>query len=323
LLLVGVNDDGEVVGCARPSAEPQVWLKDILRSRVTPLPPFQARWLSTNMGGSEGLLAVLVERSSTTPHLLVNLGAIYVRNQGSSDPVPLHDGRTLSELVARGDAENAEASARIEHLIGARAVPGDPFETLGSGERVVLAATGISAGFDRALFTSEGADRVWRTMVESYGEPFSHDAFNEARISPVQWSQHAVWMERVETNGPDAWVARIRAGDDGTLLGSFAWAGREAPWVLTVDEIGERSGRVISAGRSLLADLGGHGDLLIGISLAYRQEDRVIYPAGRRHGGFQCKVRRNMSFADDPQTFANLTAGIKAELGRSGGIGPA
>lgn len=277
---------------------------------------------SHNPDGSRGLLAVLVERSSTTPHLVVNLGAIYVRNQGSSDPVPLHDGRTLSELVARGDVASAEASSRIEYLIGARAVPGDPFETLTGGERIVLAATGISAGFDRALFTTAGADRLRQTIVESYGDAYFRNAFEEAQITPPRWSQHAIWMERVEGSGRDGWVGRMRVADDGTLLGSFAWVGREAPWSLTVEAIVERTGSVISASRSLLADLGGHGHLLIGMHFDYGQEDRVIYPGGRGDENLQCQVRRNISFADDPQTLADLAEGIRAELARSGGIGP-
>jgi Putative DNA-binding domain len=100
LLIVGVTDAGELAGCERPVGEVQVWLKDMLRPRVTPLPPFRARWVPLD-GTDRGLPLVLVERSSTTPHLLINLGAIYVRNPGSSDPVPIHDGRILADLVAR------------------------------------------------------------------------------------------------------------------------------------------------------------------------------------------------------------------------------
>ena len=61
-----------------------------------------------------GLLLVLVDESSTTPHLLRRSGAIYVRSPASSDPVPITDQATLLELTRRGVAarENAEERAR-------------------------------------------------------------------------------------------------------------------------------------------------------------------------------------------------------------------
>lgn len=164
LLLIGVADDGQVVGCQRPAGEMQVWVKDTLRPRVTPLPPFRVRWLSMDDADDRGLLLVLVERSSATPHLLINLGAVYVRNPGSSDPVPIHDGRTLTELVARGDQALGAASSRVSSLLRSGPSPDDPFETLAGGEHVVLASTGISDGFERELFATIGVDHVRRAM---------------------------------------------------------------------------------------------------------------------------------------------------------------
>lgn len=79
LLVAGVANDGTIVGSDAPGGEPQVWVKDVLRDSVTPLPPFRARWLPLNAKDGKGLLLVLVERSSVTPHLLTRHGAIYVR----------------------------------------------------------------------------------------------------------------------------------------------------------------------------------------------------------------------------------------------------
>src|SRR2546427_10415211 len=61
LLVIGVGDDGQVIGIDRPAAEPQLWLKDILRPRVLPLPPFRARWLPLNDDQRHGVLGVFVE----------------------------------------------------------------------------------------------------------------------------------------------------------------------------------------------------------------------------------------------------------------------
>jgi predicted HTH transcriptional regulator len=69
LLVVGVADEGnELVGIEPIAAEAQLWVKDSLRGNVIPLPPFRARWLELD-GGPRGILLVLVEESSTTPHL--------------------------------------------------------------------------------------------------------------------------------------------------------------------------------------------------------------------------------------------------------------
>jgi schlafen family protein len=45
LLVVGAHDETrEAVGIPRPTVEPQVWIKDVLRSHVLPMPPFRARF---------------------------------------------------------------------------------------------------------------------------------------------------------------------------------------------------------------------------------------------------------------------------------------
>jgi hypothetical protein len=91
LLIVGAADDtAEAVGI-EPIGEAQLRVKDILRGHVLPLPPFRARWIALDGGDGRGLLLVLVDESSTTPHILTRSGAIYVRSPGSSDPVPIAD----------------------------------------------------------------------------------------------------------------------------------------------------------------------------------------------------------------------------------------
>jgi hypothetical protein len=114
LLVVGVGDTSDaLVGIEPLAAEAQLWVKDTLRGLVLPMPPFRARWLPTE--GDRGLLLVLVEESSSTPHLLTRSGAIYVRNTGSSDPVPINDQRRLLDLTQRGMTASAEARPAREN----------------------------------------------------------------------------------------------------------------------------------------------------------------------------------------------------------------
>ena len=107
LLLVGIADEcDKLIGIEQRSFEAQVWVKDILRGHVLPLPPFRARFIA--LSDERSLLLVLVEESSTTPHLLTRTGAIYVRNPGASDPVPISDQRRLLDLPSpRGTRSRA------------------------------------------------------------------------------------------------------------------------------------------------------------------------------------------------------------------------
>ncbi len=77
LLVVGVVDDGDgLTGIERRAPEAQLWVKDMLRGHVLPIPPFRARWLPVAEAEGPGILLVLVAESSTTPHLLTRRGAI-------------------------------------------------------------------------------------------------------------------------------------------------------------------------------------------------------------------------------------------------------
>lgn len=119
LLLGGVDDDGTLAGMTAPGGEVGMWVKNTLRSTLLPLPPFRTRWLPlTADRGSKGLLLVLVEESSTTPHLLLSRGAIYVRAPGSSDPVPIRDQALLLELTRRGTASRERAARRSTEVAG-------------------------------------------------------------------------------------------------------------------------------------------------------------------------------------------------------------
>ncbi len=185
LLVIGVADDGTFPGIERPAGEPQLWVKDILRSRVLPLPPYTARWLPLAEGAEQGLLLVLVEESSTTPHLLLQRGAIYVRNPGSSDPVPIQDQQRLLDLLGRGREAQAGAVERAQ--IEAAAPRADQLSDL---ERLTLIPTGIQATYPTRLFTSD-AERVRTALARAYGEIVDQGPFAPEEQGPL-YEQHAI-----------------------------------------------------------------------------------------------------------------------------------
>lgn len=122
LLVVGVPDDSdELRGIDDEIGEAQLWVKEVLRARVLPLPPFRASRLDLDNG--RWLLLVLVEESSTTPHLHTRQGTIYVRNPGSSDPRPLGDQGLLLDLLHRGEKARESAQRRARNAASGVRVP--------------------------------------------------------------------------------------------------------------------------------------------------------------------------------------------------------
>lgn len=159
LLIGGADNDGKLVGMSAPGGEVAMWVKNILRATVLPLPPFRARWLPlTKKPGATGLLLVLVDESSTTPHLLLSRGAIYVRAPGSSDPVPIRDQALLLELTRRGRESRDRAAQQ------ALAVTGHTFANP-TILRVGIAPTGAAVDAVRELYAAPDAAGVVDALV--------------------------------------------------------------------------------------------------------------------------------------------------------------
>ena len=275
LLVVGVgNTDAELVGVESLAAEAQLWVKDTLRSRVLPMPPFRARWLPTT--GERGILLVLVEESSTTPHLLRRQGAIYVRNPGSSDPVPIDDQRRLLELTDRGsEASNRAirvARDRLDMQVTARE---DGYEDYIIGtEFLALAATGVAANFERDLFQAETPDVLSESL---WGAAAARD--KEQRLT--FWRQHEIGLVRevlrMFRTSQGNRISAIAVSRNGSVL---LVEGHTPPLTQTdrgFDSLDESTLRAnfhdaANLGRSILLSLGAHGD----VRLAYR-----LAPGGR------------------------------------------
>jgi hypothetical protein len=261
LLVVGVADDDDtLVGIEPVASEAQLWVKDTLRGLVLPMPPFRARWLPTD--GSRGLILVLVEESATTPHLLTRSGAIYVRNPGSSDPVPIADQRTLFDLTARGERALADARSNATSVLDIGVlVHADPTETL------VVAAAGVGGDFEARLFDASSPEALGRTV---WGSP---ESSVEGRF-PV-WEQHYVGVRRGRETpvspryrGIEYSVIVTRDGVVAISRG-YVPGGAHPLGVYEEAELRSQFAGALVAAREILSEYGGHGDL----RLVYKVDD--------------------------------------------------
>lgn len=314
LLLVGIADkEDELTGIEGPIPEPQVWVKDVLRGHVLPLLPFRARWLPTT--GKRGLLLVLVEESSTTPHLLTRNGAIYVRNPGSSDPVPIQDQRRLLDLLARGEQARTEAVAHARRIASTRA----GFNTLVS-YTVALAATGISAQFEERLFFEDPDLQMLRATLGSH-----EDHSRDARFP--RWERNAVGVERHIIPNLHPVVPRRLEAVKIWRHGALAFHRGEVDEVAHPDEfvrdvLLDWLRRHLTQGRETLLELGAHGDLRVayalhapGRQIGVPTARHVEIPVGQP---FEAWGRLDQSEEEDSQ-IAEL---LFAEFDRGLGIGP-
>lgn len=271
LLLVGIPDNTDnLTGFAEPHiGDAPVWVKDVLRPRVTPLPPFRAR--TFNVGDDRHALLVLVERSSTTPHLLTRQGAIYIRTPGSSDPVGLSDHPTLLELVHRGEAAATESTGRAVKAVTA-GVP-VPYTEVRLAWSLGLSPTGTSAETERQLaYDPDLLDRLGQLLPPPPAGPFDPERVHGT------WEQARAQVFRVDRSvlRPDQLFA-AQAWTDGTIAvhQGMCWPSNspapEDDRELTRDALLEWMRRTLGAAKDLLLEAGAHGDL------------RVVL---RAHGGY-------------------------------------
>jgi hypothetical protein len=266
LLVVGVRDgDDGLVGIEPLAAEAQLWVKDTLRTRVLPMVPFRARWLETG-DDSRGILLVLVEESTATPHFLSHSGAIYVRNPGSSDPLPVRDQRQLYDLLHRG--EDAE---RVAEAWVAQALPEPPLidrepHLTEAQEVVALAATGVAVNFERSLFSEGTPDQL---ALSAWGPV--EDARLEGRWA--QWGPDLGGVMRVKGSS-HPFEGELHTGVAVSRQGGIAFyrghvRRTEQDWREAVDAADSRAwlDACVRAGRSILENLGAHGRLRLGFRL--------------------------------------------------------
>jgi Schlafen, AlbA_2 len=322
LLVVGVADDDDtLVGIEPLATEAQLWVKDTLRGLVLPMPPFRGRWLPTD--GDRGLLLVLVEESATTPHLLTRSGAIYVRNPGSSDPVPIADQRRLLDLAGRGERAIAEAQASAHAALDLHPLERaflfhadwEPTETL------VVAPAGISVDFEERLFDAQTPDMLSRTK---WGALENRES--EGRRSV--WGQHYVGAHRSKGTPLSH---RYRAIEEAVLVTragavaisrDYVWSTNDirALGSLEDNELRSYFADALRVAREILVEYGCHGDL----RLVYKldpQERGVSFNSIPSLGSFDFEepliVELDTTFDDD-----TAEARVFAEVLRAAGVGP-
>jgi hypothetical protein len=320
LLLGGVGDDSdELVGMEQVSGEAQVWVKDVLRGHLLPLPPFRARWLP--VADDRALLLVLVEASSTTPHLLTRNGAIYVRNPGSSDPVPISDQRRLLDLLERGGGAR-DVAVRDATRIASEAPIVIPYvEAQYVPMTMALVPTGVAAWFESDLLERRASvERVGETLGEDAASPYDHHQrlWEQHSVAVVRFLRPRFYSQRYER------LHAIKVWGTGALMFHRAMlAEPEYP-----GDVGLRREQVLEllktdfdAGRDLLLDLGAHGDL----RFAYRiGGGRSLYwsTEGRHELEHPIQVEDWTTLDFDEGDAAAFLDRVLAAIGRAMGVGP-
>jgi hypothetical protein len=324
LLLVGIADEeDELIGIEEQIAEPHVWVKDVLRGHLLPLPPFRARWLSLEGESDRGVLLVLVEESTSTPHLIARHGAIYVRNPGSSDPLPIQDQARLLELTARGERARERASKRANG-----ALMRNNFDATISPVTLTLSPTGVADGFTTPLF---GPNADLERLSCALGD--QADALDDAR-RPF-WTQHSAGIQRYlrhhmypafpnRLEGLEIW----REGTLAILRGRIPWSHREEGQddrvdhdLLTDEELAGQVRRFLDIGLELLLELGAHGDTALGLSL--RAGQTIQWGVGGRHlEPGPVTVARWISLELNEDQRAAVIEQVMAEVARAVGVGP-
>jgi hypothetical protein len=318
LLVVGVGDDDDtLVGIEPVAGEAQLWVKDALCHLALPMPPFRARWLPTDDG--RGLLLVLVEESSTTPHLLTRNGAIYVRNPGSSDPVPITDHRRLLDLTARGERAAARAVSAT-----AQALNYDLGTIALNAETLVLAATGIPADFEASIFSPSTPEAL---SILTWGEPAPR---NDARRD--EWRQDYVGVERYQQTEVYPLRGDVLTGVLATRDGAVSLS-RSTVYRSVADEPAHPETRMesdlrswfehaLAASRDILLEHGAHGDASLLYQLRLLDDQRLYFDSRSGVGARELPtdvVRIELETTLDAD---GSTERVFAEIARSAGLGP-
>lgn len=110
-LLLGVGDDGKIVGFDPGNGDFTDKMRHKIRSEIDPIPPFAATVVSVE---EKQVGVVRVFESSDTPHLVIATGAIPVREPGGTRNV--RDRSELIDLARRGEDAGHAASNRLRSL---------------------------------------------------------------------------------------------------------------------------------------------------------------------------------------------------------------
>jgi hypothetical protein len=196
-LLIGVDDDRNVVGYAPPGrVDLQDYIRQLLADQIDPMPPFAA---TTVPIGDATIGVVRIAESSDTPHVTRD-GVIYVRNPGGKQRVTDH--RDILALARRGEGARVDAARRqyglplIEHALRVpERIYGDDPERLDELpailEWIVRATpyTVTGAFADRALSRAAGAlatEQLQTLLPMPIRRPYEPETWIDAQARGLQ-----------------------------------------------------------------------------------------------------------------------------------------
>lgn len=313
IVVVGVRDDDDTpVGIECRAAEPQVWVKDMLRGHLLPIPPFRARWLPLEGDVTDrAVLVVMVAESSTTPHILTRRGAIYIRNPGSSDPAPIADQRLLYSLMERGERSQLHATSEaLKSVSDATVDPLKPWQI------IAAVPTGVADNHRSQLFTPAGASRLLKVLYDVYGEgPRRPPSWPDGPF----YDQKQVHYRRWSSPGLRRRFELVAASDDGLIAVGHRL--NEEVAVLAGELTGHVE-RVLRAARNFALDLGGHGDLMLAWRFILPEPARVHVGEQSTSKAIDAIIERPASLDPDPDRDTVLLADMVSEVVRAGGLGP-
>jgi schlafen family protein len=330
LLVVGAHDETrEAVGIPRPTVEPQVWIKDVLRSHVLPMPPFRARFLELAGDQKKGLLIVLVEQSSTTPHLMTRAGVIYVRNPGSSDPVPIGDQGRLFDLMRRGEQARETATIRAYQILEHSFEPVTPF-------KLTVVPTGVQTDVVHALYTADlPIAAVEGAVVSNENVQCAKHRVAKVTSRGARWSQNrlevACELTQSISDNPPRFLDGVVVHQDCAIAFQRAYLPLDQSEALEPrgprpvyldDQVLPWISSALARGRELVLALGGHGDLRLVVRLYLR--GRYVFYADN-----QAEVARDeidlihwMPIDPDPEGDLGRLSHMRATIRRSLGVRP-
>ncbi len=323
LFIIGVDKTRKIVGVENPPREVQVLIKDVLRSHVLPMPSFSARELP--LGNGRSLLLVMLEESSTTPHLLAHTGVIYVRNPGSSDPVPIANQTQLLELITRGRESRDNAERRAYEINEQHRYPDMVFS-------LALAPTGAASDVVEGLY--DGSIPI-SALDEALRGLYNRVEFDEEAFPDPYWSLRSVTRDRIvnrQIRHFASFTDSLSVFSDCSVRFQRYLSGKreepQVPYLLQLnEEVRPWLKTAVERGRELVLAFGGHGDLrlLFHVSTALYRLSFAGQGIGIRQSnltGGDASLGFWISLDSDPARDESIYRRATAGLLRSVGVAP-
>lgn len=277
-ILLGVDDDGSIVGWDRPAQlDVQSHLASLLRAQVDPLPPFVAA--VREVDGRE-IAVMRVFESTDAPHIVRGAGAVYLRSSKGKEPVAVDDHRTLLELARRGEDAEARAQTRIGDLQPVRytlALGGDgaTMRIPGCNRWIAWAApVTVTPGFAAWSLSRRGADWCCRRVSSLLLGPRAPFGRDEPSIEPygrgVVTRVRAASARYVQEETAAILDAR------GLVAFELRHGSRDTPTMALAASLDDDIRPLAGALADALVDAEAYGRAVVGLRFALAPDGRVV-----------------------------------------------